>query len=112
MRVGVLGAGAIGCYLGGALAAEGVDVTFVGRTKYSELVLEDLDGTVRRAPSEFVDTLDDRDVILCCVKSAQTAEAARRLPRSAVVVRSCMRLATARARRSPSGGAASPGRST
>src|SRR5580700_270445 len=59
-RVGIMGAGAIGGYVGSQLAAHGVDVVFVGR------------GT---DPS----VLADCAVALCCVKSTQTAAAASRL---------------------------------
>ena len=34
----VMGAGAIGCYVGGSLAAEGVRVLFVGRPRVLELL--------------------------------------------------------------------------
>jgi 2-dehydropantoate 2-reductase len=88
LRIGVMGAGAIGCYVGGCLAADGADVVFVGRARTkkeleeSGLVLSDLDGTSGRVvPKERVvfateaSALADCDVVLCCVKSAQTAEA-------------------------------------
>ena len=32
-RIGVMGAGSIGCYVGGLLAASGVDVVMVGRER-------------------------------------------------------------------------------
>jgi 2-dehydropantoate 2-reductase len=98
-RVGVMGAGAIGSFVGGRLAARGVDVVFVGRARpapSSGLVLSDLDGTRIEVAEEKVrfstepGALADRDVVLCCVKSAQTAEVAKALgatlPRGAVVV--------------------------
>jgi 2-dehydropantoate 2-reductase len=70
-KVGVMGAGAIGRYVGGELAAHGVDVAFVGRNT---------DASV----------LADREVVLCCVKSTQTLAAASRLagvlPPSAVTI--------------------------
>jgi 2-dehydropantoate 2-reductase len=59
-RVGVLGAGAVGRYVGGELAAHGVEVVFVGRRT---------DASV----------LKNREVVLCCVKSTQTVEASSRL---------------------------------
>src|ERR1700691_3255089 len=59
-RVGIMGAGAIGGYVGGELGARDVAVVFVGRST---------------APS----VLADCDVVLCCVKSTQTAAAASRL---------------------------------
>jgi len=89
MKVGVMGAGAIGCYLGGSLAAEGVDVVLIGRHPTSELTLEDLSGAPKRVAVRYETTPDALvgcDVILCCVKSAQTSEVADLLPRDAVVV--------------------------
>jgi 2-dehydropantoate 2-reductase len=87
LKIGVLGAGAIGCYVGGALAATGVDVVFVGRKRVKEevddagLTLIDLGGRTVHVPKEQTTfavepvALADRDVVLCCVKSGQTAEA-------------------------------------
>lgn len=82
-----MGAGAIGCYVGGCLAADGADVVFVGRERArkellgSGLVLSDLGGGSGRVVAKEriafateAKALDDRDVVLCCVKSAQTEE--------------------------------------
>ncbi|MBX3190248.1 MAG: 2-dehydropantoate 2-reductase [Labilithrix sp.] len=92
MKIGVMGAGAIGCYVGGCLAADGADVVFVGRDRikrevaFSGLVLTDLDGARSKAvPKEKLAfttdaaSMRDRDVVFCCVKTAQTAEAAHLL---------------------------------
>lgn len=91
MKIGVLGAGSIGCYVGGRLAADGHDVVFVGRTRVrdelraSGLTLEDGTprgaATARIAPERIRFELDpgvltERDVVLVCVKSAQTGEIA------------------------------------
>lgn len=84
-----MGAGAIGCWLGGSLAAAGVDVVLVGRSPVDALVLEDLSGATRRVAVRYETTpeaLAGCDVVLCCVKSAQTAEVADALPRDAVIV--------------------------
>lgn len=97
-----MGAGAIGCFLGGELAAAGVDVIFVGRERTKTelamhgLTLTDLDGRhveVRRERIRYeTDTasLAKSDVVLVCVKSAQTREAgeslARVLSRDAVLI--------------------------
>lgn len=90
-RVTVLGAGSIGIFVGGKLAAAGADVTFVGRPRLLEeisehgLRLTDLDGGDDRvAPGAFaVDTepasAATADLILITVKSAQTAVAAEQL---------------------------------
>ena len=89
LRIGIMGAGAIGCYVGGCLAVEGSNVVFVGRERAkkellaSGLVLSDLDGGPDRVlPKDRIElatdpaALSDCDVVLCCVKSAQTAETA------------------------------------
>ncbi|CAN5922097.1 2-dehydropantoate 2-reductase [soil metagenome] len=98
-----MGAGAIGCYVGGCLAAAGHDVVFVGRERLknelaaSGLTVAGLDGerarTVARDKLVFatdVAALADRDVVLCCVKSAQSQETAGQLApvlsKSALVV--------------------------
>ena len=93
MRLLVLGAGAIGSVIGGLLADAGHDVTLLGRPWHLEavrrqgLAITGLWGEHRvkerlqtaicpdeiRRPPEF-------DWILVCVKSHQTAEAARLLP--------------------------------
>jgi 2-dehydropantoate 2-reductase len=92
MRVGVVGAGSIGCYVGGRLVAAGAaDVVFVGRERLQReiaahgLTVKDFDGEPTRvAPEQIafatdVGALADCDAILCCVKSAQTEDVARQL---------------------------------
>ncbi|WP_024804824.1 2-dehydropantoate 2-reductase [Nocardia sp. BMG51109] len=90
-RVTVLGAGSIGLFVGGKLAAAGAEVTFVGRPRLldeitaSGLRLTDLDGGDDRvaAPAFRVATAPDdagaADLVLMTVKSAQTASAAEQL---------------------------------
>ncbi|MGV9673707.1 2-dehydropantoate 2-reductase [Nocardia sp. NPDC003482] len=90
-RVTVLGAGSVGLFVGGKLAAAGADVTFVGRPRVlgaladTGLRLTDLDGGDDRvAPSAFHTATEPgsaaiADLVLVTVKSAQTAEAARQL---------------------------------
>lgn len=102
LRVGVMGAGSVGCYLGGALASHDVDVVLVARARVRDelsargLTAVDLDGASRVAPrerytvTEDVSALARCDAVLCCVKSGQTAEAgaamAEALPEGALVV--------------------------
>ncbi len=103
LRIGIMGAGAIGCYLGGCLVAAGSDVIFVGRERLkrelesSGLTVSGLNGerarTVTKEKLVFateLSALADRDVVLVCVKSAQSEEAAAQLlpvlgPRTFVV---------------------------
>jgi len=92
MRVAVVGAGSIGCFVGGSLAAAGVaDVTLIGRARIGDeiatrgLTLEDLDRPAATVAAErigFATEVEDAagaDAVLCCVKSAQTDEVGRRL---------------------------------
>src|SRR5262245_45549329 len=93
MRIGVLGAGAIGCYVGGRLAAAGGDVRLVGRQSLVDdvgrggLALSDCDGfrqTVTLAPGRLdvrsaVDALADCDVVLVTVKSRDSETAGKEL---------------------------------
>lgn len=95
MRIGIIGAGAIGCYVGGRLIAAGTEVVMVGRARLAAelaahgLTFSDFGGPQVRLPPDRVvvatevDALAGCDVILCCVKSAQTAEVARDLARVA-----------------------------
>lgn len=88
LRVGVFGAGAIGVYVGGRLAAAGADVTLVGRPRVLDpiaaggVTLEDLEGAERRvAPSVIrcahdASSLRDCDVVLITTKAGGTREAA------------------------------------
>jgi 2-dehydropantoate 2-reductase len=89
----VMGAGSIGCYVGGLLQAAGAQVRFVGRARVLDalrkhgLTLTDLDGGRERieptalrwseSPPEARPSL-----VLLAVKSAATAEAARALARA------------------------------
>jgi 2-dehydropantoate 2-reductase len=102
LKLAVFGAGAIGCYVGGRLAASGLDVAFVARQRLSDemsehgLRLRDLGGDAATLPKERVKVatdasgLADRDIALCCVKSGQTREAgtalAAVLPQGAIVI--------------------------
>ncbi len=83
--LGIFGAGAIGCYLGGRLAASGTEVVLVGRERVKAeiaahgLTTIDLGGDTKTVTNVVVETnaaaLAPCDVVLVCVKSAQTAEA-------------------------------------
>ena len=87
----VMGAGTIGCFVGGSLAAAGVPVTFVGRPRVLQglaehgLALSDLEGGAHRLPaaslrlSEQVPAGAMPALVLLCVKSGATAEAAPEL---------------------------------
>lgn len=100
MVICVYGAGSIGCYVGGRLAAAGSEVVLVGRERLARqiagpgLTLTDLRGDTLRVPSPRYETKPDAvaeaDLVLVTVKSAGTADAAgelaSRLKPGAVVV--------------------------
>jgi 2-dehydropantoate 2-reductase len=93
VRIGVMGTGAIGGFVGGRLAVTGSDVVFIGRERLKREVDEnglrvvDLDGAIARLPPDRVafamdvDHLTSCDVVLCCVKSGATADTAKELRR-------------------------------
>ena len=90
-RICIYGAGAIGCYLGGRLAAGGADVGFIGRPGIGEelrqhgLALTHYDGRDWRVPPEAIafstgpDVVASAELILVTVKSGATAQAAAEL---------------------------------
>ncbi|MBS0451590.1 MAG: 2-dehydropantoate 2-reductase [Proteobacteria bacterium] len=87
----VMGAGTIGCYLGGSLAAAGVPVTLVGRPRTLDavatrgLTVTDLDGRKTHVAAGQVRLAAQVPagarpaLVLLCVKSGATAEAAAQL---------------------------------
>ncbi|MFA5122221.1 2-dehydropantoate 2-reductase [Zavarzinia sp.] len=87
-RIAVLGAGLIGCYIGGRLAAAGGDVTLIGRERVlgplraEGLTVSDLDGAKHHLPPEALTLATDpsalarADLIIVAVKSPATASAA------------------------------------
>lgn len=91
LKIAIFGAGSIGCYVGGCLAASGARVTLIGRERVLAavrthgLALSDFKGRQQHVPPERLglsttpDAAAQADVILVCVKSAATEEAARAL---------------------------------
>ncbi len=89
----VMGAGAIGCYLGGRLAAAGHSVTLMGRPRVLDvlrtqgLTVTDLDGFRAHVPAaklQLAEKLEAHHVqapctVLLCVKGGATSDAAREL---------------------------------
>jgi 2-dehydropantoate 2-reductase len=87
-KVAILGAGSVGCFIGGAWAAAGLPVTFIGRPKLSQdvdahgLTLSDYSGWQAHLPPGDLDyrcgpeALEQAQVIALCVKSGDTAAAA------------------------------------
>jgi 2-dehydropantoate 2-reductase len=91
LHIGVMGAGAIGGYVGGCLAAKGTArVTLVGRRALADaiaengLTLRDFDHETRVEATkvriqEDPHLLSSCDVVFCCVKAGATAEVAKTL---------------------------------
>lgn len=87
-KVAILGAGSVGCFVGGCWQAAGVPVTFIGRPKLSKdidehgLTLTDYSGwEARLAPGDVdyrcgPEGLEQAEVIALTVKSGDTAKAA------------------------------------
>ena len=91
LRVAILGAGSIGCFIGGCWQAAGLNVRFIGRERFGHalaergLTLSDYSGwSACIAPSQIdyevgPQALAEADIIALTVKSAATAEAARQI---------------------------------
>ena len=85
LRVGIVGAGSIGCYVGAALVMGGADVSFLGRERIAETVAEhgllisDFRGLDHHIPAArlcfYTDiaAMGDRDCVIVTVKSGDTA---------------------------------------
>lgn len=98
----VFGAGSIGCYIGGRLAAAGAKVRFIGRARFGEAIatgglrLADHRGGDFRLMPESVDyqtdpkTLAEAALVLVTVKAGDTADVgaviAEHAPAAAIVV--------------------------
>lgn len=90
-RFCIFGAGSIGCYLGGRLAAAGCSVTFIGRKRirdelrHNGICLTDFTGTKMHVPPDGfcfeteADAAGEADLVLVTVKSAGTLEAGQTL---------------------------------
>ncbi|ENW81251.1 hypothetical protein F909_02542 [Acinetobacter sp. ANC 3929] len=91
MKICIYGAGSIGCYLGGRLAAAGHNVDFIVRPKIQKqlqqygLTISDYKGIRQTVPanklqlSQDLDTVKDADFVFVCVKSAATEQVAYEL---------------------------------
>ena len=91
LKIAVLGAGSIGCYLGGQLVQGGADVTFIGRARFQKQLAENgltlthfARGDINLLADSFEFTLSpvavhDADIILVCVKSQDSFAAAQSL---------------------------------
>jgi 2-dehydropantoate 2-reductase len=88
-KVAILGSGSVGCFIGGAWAAAGLSVSFIGRPRLAKdvrdhglKVTDYLGWHAEFGPDEvdyscIPDALGDAEIIALCVKSGATADAAR-----------------------------------
>ncbi|HEY6391087.1 MAG TPA: 2-dehydropantoate 2-reductase [Bryobacteraceae bacterium] len=87
MQVAVIGAGAVGCYYGGLLLRAGHDVTFIGRPAHVDAInahgllldTQFFRGYLPAKAATDATSLASPDLVLFCVKSADTEEAGRSL---------------------------------
>ena len=87
MRWAVMGAGAVGCYYGGMLARAGHEVVLIGRAAHVDAVRREglrlqaqtFDERVQMRADTEAAAVAGADVVLCCVKSPDTEDAARAL---------------------------------
>lgn len=92
INIAIIGAGSIGCYVGGRLSAAGANVTLIGRQRIGQalqdngLTVTSYLGYSHHAPlgpalrfSESTDVAADADIVLICVKSAATESLAKEL---------------------------------
>ena len=87
MQVAVIGAGAVGCYYGGLLLRAGHDVTFVGRQPHVDAInahgllldTKTFKGHLPAKAATDATALASPDLVLVCVKSADTERAGRSL---------------------------------
>src|SRR5215471_12695029 len=95
-RITVAGAGSIGCFIGGALALAGRDVTLLLRPELAQAIeraglrISDIDGNDRtlapralRVTADPAEALGGADLVLVTVKSGATAEMAELVARHA-----------------------------
>ena len=102
LHILIFGAGSVGCYVGGRLAAGGARVTFIGRARYQEALAQHgltlthfAQDKIHVPPEQFnfvtkPESLAQADVVLVCVKSqdsaAAGAEIARHAPKDVLVI--------------------------
>jgi 2-dehydropantoate 2-reductase len=85
--VAIVGAGAVGCYYGGLLLRAGHDVTFIGREPHIDAInthgllldLKTFKGHLPAKAATDTTALAAPDLVMVCVKSADTEQAGRSL---------------------------------
>ena len=84
MRIAVMGAGAVGCYYGGMLARAGHEVVLIGRPQHVDAVRRDglfmdtqtFQAHVPMQANTEASCIKGAKLVLCCVKSTDSASAA------------------------------------
>jgi 2-dehydropantoate 2-reductase len=87
MQVAVVGAGAVGCYYGGMLLRAGHDVMFIGRQPHVDAInthgllldTQSFNGHLPAKAATDASALVPPDLVLVCVKSADTEQAGQSL---------------------------------
>src|SRR5436309_2588604 len=87
MQVAIVGAGAVGCYYGGLLLRAGHDVTFIRRQPHVDAInahgllldTESFNGHLPAKATTDTTALASPDLVLVCVKLADTEQAGRSL---------------------------------
>ena len=88
MKIAVMGAGAVGCFYGGMLARAGHEMTLIGRPAHVEAMAKRgglkfesalFDGIIPIGADTEASGIAGADVVLFCVKSADTEEAGREI---------------------------------
>ncbi len=88
-KIAILGAGSIGCWIGGHLAKGGADTILIGRARYADQILEHgLTLTHFERPDIHLpdvtyvtkpDVLGEADIVAVCTKSQDTEAAAQQI---------------------------------
>src|SRR5580658_5641106 len=86
-RIAVVGAGAVGCYFGGMLARAGAPVTLIGRAQHVEAMNRHgllfhgmhFQQQIPVSASIEVHVVSSAELVLLCVKTLDTEQAARAL---------------------------------
>lgn len=88
LRVGIIGAGSVGCYVGAVLQMGGAEVSFLGRERIASMTAEfglritdfrGLDHHIKPTDLRFytdIAAMADRDCVIITVKSGDTADIA------------------------------------
>jgi 2-dehydropantoate 2-reductase len=86
MKIAIMGAGAVGCFYGGMLARASHEVTLIGRASHVEAIAKRgglkfesaiFDGVIPIQADTEASGVAGADVVLFCVKSADTEEGGR-----------------------------------